>query len=68
MATVFSIFSYPGTQEKLNIRINEDFQRLWGAWLAYLCSLHSQSFLEFSTPEVFYKTGEQQSASLREKS
>ena len=67
MATVFSIFSYPGTQEKLNMRINEDFQRLWGAWLAYLCSLHSQS-LESSTPEVFYKTGEQRSASLRVKS
>jgi len=28
MATVFSIFSYPGTQEKLNMRINEDFQHL----------------------------------------
>lgn len=28
MATVVSIFSYPGTQDKLNLRISEDVQHL----------------------------------------
>lgn len=28
MATVVSIFSYPGTQDKLNLRISEDIQHL----------------------------------------